>query len=178
LTPKVTSISDRLAIRTFSPEETVEVAKALAAALPAGACVALYGDLGAGKTVFARGLIHGLGVPDEVPVTSPTFVIVSEYEGRVPIHHIDAYRLGGTADIVDLGSRELFFEKAVSIVEWAERIERALPEERVDVALTVAGETERNIEIRPRGRVYAEAVAAAGERLNEPRRHRDTEKTQ
>ena len=158
MTPKVTSTSDRLAITTTSPDETAVVAKALGAALPAGACVALYGDLGAGKTVFARGLIHGLGVPDEVPVTSPTFVIVSEYEGRVPIHHIDAYRLTGSADIVDLGSREIFFENAVSIIEWAERIEPALPEERIDVAMAVTGESERSIEIRPRGRAYVERL--------------------
>ncbi len=132
--------------------------------LPAGACVALYGDLGAGKTVFARGLIHALGVPAGVPVTSPTFVIVSEYEGRGPIHHVDAYRLAGAGDIVDLGSRELFFGDAISIVEWAERVERALPDDRVDVRLAVSGETSRRIEISGRGdagRAAASALAAA-----------------
>ena len=159
MTLKVTSTSGKLRAVSESPEETIALAGALGAALAPGMCVALYGELGAGKTVFARGLIRGLGVADNIPVTSPTFVIVSEYEGRVPVHHIDAYRLGGSSDIVDLGSRELFFSDAVSIVEWAERIAGALPEERIDVQFSVAGETAREIEIAATGKAAADAVA-------------------
>jgi tRNA threonylcarbamoyladenosine biosynthesis protein TsaE len=159
LTLKVTNTSPGLTAVSGSVEDTIKLARALGAVLPAGACVALYGDLGAGKTVFARGLIHGLGVADDVAVTSPTFVIVSEYSGRVPIHHVDAYRLAGAGDIVELGSREMFFSDAVSIVEWPERIEGALADERLDVRLAVAGESVRTIELAATGKTHVEALA-------------------
>jgi tRNA threonylcarbamoyladenosine biosynthesis protein TsaE len=98
-------------------------------------------------------------------VTSPTFVIVTEYEGRLPVHHIDAYRLARPSDIVDLGSRELFFCDAVSIIEWADRIAGALPDERLDVTLTLAGESERRLEIAPRGCLYEKLPAGLREAL-------------
>jgi tRNA threonylcarbamoyladenosine biosynthesis protein TsaE len=110
--------------------------------------------LGSGKTVFARGLIHGLGVGAETHVTSPTFVIVSEYLGRLPIHHVDAYRLSGPVDIVNLGSRELFFEDAVSVVEWADRIEEALPEDRLEIHLEVTGVDSRRITVSAPGETH------------------------
>ena len=166
MTLKVTSTSDRFVVESKSPEETLSVGRRIGEALGAGSCVALYGELGAGKTVFARGLVRGLGVAEEAAVTSPSFVIVSEYKGRLGVHHVDAYRLAGSSDIVDLGSRELFFGDEVSIVEWAERIEAALPEERIDVALSVEGETRRRIEMRARGegaaRVLGELKKALG----------------
>jgi len=104
--------------------------------------------------VLVRGIARGLGVDEKAAVTSPTFVIVSEYQGRFPLHHIDAYRLHGEKDIVDLGSRELFFEEAVSVVEWADRIMGALPDERLDVQLATTGESERRIAVTPRGKAY------------------------
>lgn len=125
--------------------------RVLAADLSPGACVALYGELGSGKSVFARGLIHGLGVAETVPVTSPTFIIINEYEGRLPVHHVDAYRLSGARDIVHLGSRELFFGRAVSVVEWADRVEEALPEGRINVSLEVTGRSARRISISASG---------------------------
>lgn len=164
---RVTSTSGKVAAKSDSPDETMRLARALGKALPPGTCVALYGELGAGKTVFARGLIHGLGVADEVPVTSPTFVIVSEYAGRVPIHHIDAYRLAGAGDMVDLGSREMFFSDAVSIIEWAERIADALPDERIDVRMGVAGEAARTIEIEALGERHLETLARLAENSDE-----------
>ena len=119
-------MSDSFTIETSGPDETEKTAAALAALLESGACIALYGHLGAGKTVFARGIIRGLGVPPATAVTSPTFIIVNEYEGRLPVHHVDAYRLAGEAEIVALGSRELFFDRPVSVIEWADRIEGLL----------------------------------------------------
>jgi len=156
-------------IESFGPEETAACAKALAGLLGPGSCVALYGELASGKTVFAAGLIHGLGVPEEVAVTSPTFVIVSEYRARLPIHHVDAYRLCGAAEIVEIGSRELFFDEAVSVVEWADRIERALPDERFEVVLTVTGRTTRRISFRATGAACRSVLEAFAGRLFEAR---------
>lgn len=148
-----------------SPLETERVARVVAAQLDAGGCVALYGELGAGKSVFTRGLIHGLGVGEEVAVTSPTFVIVSEYEGRVRIHHVDAYRLSGPGDIVGLGSRELFFEEAVSVVEWADRVEKALPDERLDVSFEITGREGRRLCLSAAGEWWREALRKVNEAL-------------
>ncbi len=149
---------DRLTIESTSPDETRAAGRLLAKALFPGACIALYGDLGAGKTVLAGGVIHGIGVPDETPVTSPTFVIISEYEGRLAVHHVDAYRLSGEADILELGSRELFFEEAVSVIEWAERIEGAIPDERLSVKMTVSGSESRHIEVTAKGSAHVKAL--------------------
>ncbi|MCD6405488.1 MAG: tRNA (adenosine(37)-N6)-threonylcarbamoyltransferase complex ATPase subunit type 1 TsaE [Planctomycetes bacterium] len=136
------------------------LARLAAEHLSPGLCIALYGELGSGKTVFASGLIHGLGVDDAVPVTSPTFVIVSEYEARLPVHHVDAYRLSGARDIVHLGSRELFFGEAISVVEWADRIENALPADRMDISFEITGPTARRISISPRGKASREALVS------------------
>jgi tRNA threonylcarbamoyladenosine biosynthesis protein TsaE len=88
--------------------------------------IALRGGLGAGKTTFAKGLARGLGVTEEV--TSPTYTIVSEYEGRLTLHHVDAYRLSGPEDFESAGGEELFADPdGVCLIEWSERIEGALP---------------------------------------------------
>jgi tRNA threonylcarbamoyladenosine biosynthesis protein TsaE len=126
--------------------------------------VALYGELGSGKTVFAAGVIHGLGVEETVAVTSPTFIIVNEYKGRLPVHHVDAYRLRGAKDIVSLGSRELFFDRAASVVEWADRVEDALPDGRVNVSLEITGPTARRISISASG-PFREVLSGLAEDL-------------
>lgn len=161
---KVTSTSESVTIESSSPDETEAAAAALAELLSEGACVALYGELGSGKTVFARGLLRGLGIGSDVAVTSPTFVIVSEYAARVPVHHIDAYRLHGASDIVALGSRELFYNEAVSVVEWADRIEDALPEERLNIVLSITGAEGRRLAFSATGaacRALLESFATA-----------------
>ncbi len=162
---KVTATSEGVTIDSGGAGETETAARGLAELIRPGTCVALYGQLGSGKTVFARGLIYGLGVGSEVHVTSPTFVIVSEYLGRLPIHHVDAYRLSGPPDIVSLGSRELFFEDAVSVVEWADRIEEALPEDRLDVRLEVTGTDSRRITVSAPGESHGGLPGRLGEIL-------------
>lgn len=131
-------------IRTHSEEETMQVARDLAASLALGSVVLLYGELGAGKTVFVRGLAEGLGAdPDEV--TSPTFTLIQEYRGRVPLFHVDLYRIDEPRDIEELGLDELG-ASGVLAIEWAER----LPERQasaIDVRIEDAGENERQIRI-------------------------------
>jgi len=101
-----------------------------------GTVIAFKGPLGAGKTTMAKGLARGLGV--EETVTSPTFTIVSEYEGRLRLHHIDAYRLSGTEDFSALGGEDILADpEGVSLVEWSERIEAALPPDAACIELSV-----------------------------------------
>jgi tRNA threonylcarbamoyladenosine biosynthesis protein TsaE len=104
----------------------MDLAERLGALAPGGSVIALRGGLGAGKTTFAKGFARGLGVGDEV--TSPTYTIVSEYEGRLRLHHVDAYRLSGPEDFDSVGGGELLADPGgVCLIEWSERIEAALP---------------------------------------------------
>ena len=135
---------------TRSPAETLDFGASLGEALRPGDVVALIGDLGAGKTWFTKGVARGLGVAPE-EVTSPTFVLMRVYEGRLALHHFDAYRLGGEADFLDLGAEEVFFGDGASVVEWADRVPAALPEDRLDVRIEVAGETERDFALSHTG---------------------------
>ncbi|MBN2582615.1 MAG: tRNA (adenosine(37)-N6)-threonylcarbamoyltransferase complex ATPase subunit type 1 TsaE [Planctomycetes bacterium] len=138
--------------------ETQRFATALAQRLVAGDVVCLYGQLGAGKTYFTKGLVGGLGgAADEV--TSPTFVLMQTYEARLTVYHFDAYRLTDSAQMRDIGSDETFYDDGLSVVEWADRVPEALPPERYDVRLTVRGETSRLIEIAGLGPRQAETVA-------------------
>lgn len=109
------------------PEQTAAVARRLARRLSRGSVVALIGPLGAGKTVFVKGLAQGLGLTGEDPV-SPTFTLINEYEGSVPLYHVDLYRLEDPAEVDELGLQEYFDGPGVTAVEWAERAAHLLPE--------------------------------------------------
>ena len=117
---------------TNSPEETEELGRRLAAVLTPGSVVAYTGDLGAGKTAFTRGLARGLGI--EGGVTSPTFTIVNEYEGRrMPLFHFDMYRLGGEEELFDIGWDDYLARGGVCAVEWSENVAGALEGDAVRV---------------------------------------------
>lgn len=153
--------------RTSSPEATRALAAALAPLLEAGDVISLVGDLGAGKTAFAQGLAHGLGV--EGPVTSPTFTIVQEYEGRLPVAHVDVYRLDTVQDLYDLGFDELIDDGRVTIVEWGDLIAPALPADHLVVRIDPGdADTERVLELSFHGAwtgrraVIEQALADAG----------------
>ncbi len=134
-----------------SVEQTMRLGAALAQIVELGDMLALSGQLGAGKTQFVRGFAAGLGA-DERLVSSPTFVLMSEYSGRLPVVHIDAYRMNDLSDLESIGwSRELL-HGSVTLVEWAERLRDELPNDRLEIAFEHAGETQRRIEIVPRGR--------------------------
>ena len=143
-----------LAVRTRSSEETFSLAARVGTILRAGDVVALAGDLGMGKTVFAKGIACALGV-DEV-VVSPTFTLVREYEGRVPLVHVDVYRLDHLQELHDVGFDELLGGRAVTVVEWGDRVSALLPVDRLDVLLTPGdGDDDRLVTFAPAGRSWA-----------------------
>jgi tRNA threonylcarbamoyladenosine biosynthesis protein TsaE len=131
-------------IVTASEEETSAAGARLAESLRAGDVVLLYGDLGAGKTAFVRGLAEGLGAPGD-EVSSPTFTIVQEYAGRVTLYHVDLYRLE-EREVDDLGLEELVLGDGVVAIEWAERW-RDRPDDAIEVRIDDAGDERRRIRI-------------------------------
>ena len=133
-------------IETRSAEETAAVGGKLAEDLVAGDVVALTGALGAGKTCFTQGVARGLGAGGRV--VSPTFVLVNEYRGRLPIHHVDAYRTESLTELLDLGLEELLSGDGVTIVEWADKLAPLLPPHTIHVHIDGVGDEPRRITIR------------------------------
>lgn len=135
---------------SHSPEETQAVGARLGARLRAGDVVACIGELGAGKTCFLQGLAGGLGV--ETDVTSPTFVLVNQYRGRLPVYHVDAYRTESLTELVDLGLEEMLHGDGVTVIEWADKLLPLLPPSTITVTITGLGDQPREIVIdRPDG---------------------------
>lgn len=144
---------------THAPAETAALAAALGARLRAGDVVCLSGEMGTGKTVFAQGLAAGLEVTE--PVSSPTFALVHAYSGRVPVWHLDTYRVESTDELIDLGWDDLLTGGGVVIVEWPERIAPGLPPDRLDVLLEYGAGDTRALTLAARGPRSAALLAAA-----------------
>lgn len=129
-----------------SPDETRRFARELATTLRRGDCIALRGQLGAGKTCFVRGLVEGLG-GDPRGVSSPTFVLLNVYDTpRGSVFHLDAYRVAGPDDFDAIGFDELLTQEGFVVIEWPERVAALLPDERLEVHLEAVSDTERRIE--------------------------------
>lgn len=144
-----------------SPELMADAGAALGRVVAAGDAVALVGELGAGKTVFVQGLARGLGVPDSTPVTSPTFTLVNEYRGgRLPLFHVDLYRLEREEELEDIGLDDLYRGDAVVAVEWFDRFPGAAPRDYLEVRIAGVSETARRLEITPRGPRAARLAAS------------------
>ena len=134
--------------KTKSFEETKKFGRSLAKQLRTGSVVAMIGPLGSGKTVLIQGICSGLGV--EKPVTSPSFVIINEYPGRLHkspiwIYHFDLYRLENVEEFIKLGYEEYFYGKGITLIEWAEKVGPFLPKKRWEVNLKILSENEREI---------------------------------
>lgn len=151
---------------TRSADETSALGARLAGLLRGGDVIVLSGDLGTGKTVLAKGIGRGLGVRE--PIVSPTFTIVREYEGDLPVHHVDVYRLDHLQEAIDLGFDELLDDRHVTIIEWGEAVGALLPADRLEVRLATlppeeAEDDARVVELRATGRSWEarrEALAA------------------
>jgi tRNA threonylcarbamoyladenosine biosynthesis protein TsaE len=140
-----------LELELQSEADTLALARSLAAVLEGGDVIGLEGGLGAGKTTFARGAVHGLGVTEETAVTSPTFALLHLYEGRLPIAHADFYRLAGEAEIEELGVDELIEEGAVLIVEWGRKFPGMSSRTVLWVELEIVSDLGRRARLRPQG---------------------------
>lgn len=140
----------RIGVTTGSREETEHVGEQIGRAARPDDVIALWGELGSGKTTLVRGIARGLGI-DEREVTSPTFVIVHEHEGgRLPLFHIDFYRLS-PGDAPSTGWDEALSRGGLTAIEWPDRVERSLPADRLDVHLTNEGADERHLQLEPTG---------------------------
>jgi len=152
------AVRERVVV-TRDPAATRNLAARLAAAARPGDLLCLVGDLGAGKTQFAKGFAVGLGIDDVV--SSPTFVLMSEYAGRLPMFHLDLYRLADGADALAGGLIDERQLEGVALVEWAERLGDALPAGRLDVLINGTGDDERRITLRTGSDDYERYLEAA-----------------
>ncbi len=130
---------------THCEAETEALGEAFSKNLPAGTVVALYGDLGCGKTAFVRGMARGMGL--SALVTSPTFTIVNEYLGERPLFHFDMFRLGGSEELYDIGWEDYLSRKGVCVVEWSENVPEAFEGDEVRIHFTRTGDNDREISV-------------------------------
>ncbi|GAB6166437.1 tRNA (adenosine(37)-N6)-threonylcarbamoyltransferase complex ATPase subunit type 1 TsaE [Thermostilla marina] len=134
---------------SHSEDETRELGRRVTEQLPPGAVVALVGDLGAGKTRWVQGMGEALGVPPE-SIVSPTFVLIHEYAGRVPLYHFDVYRIT-PEEFADLGPDEYFEGDGICVIEWADRVTEQLPPDRVEVCFQIIDNSTRRLVVTGHG---------------------------
>ncbi len=145
------SSPDIFDIITYEPEQTRVLGLQFGEALKGGMVLALEGDLGCGKTVFVKGLAEGLNVPEDIYVTSPSYTLIHEYPGRLPLFHIDLYRIENAVDIDELGLFDIMGGKNVVAIEWAERIRDALPAGGMTLRFEILNDEIRKISMRASG---------------------------
>jgi len=129
-----------------SAEETINTGIEIGSKLKAGDIVALKGNLAAGKTTITKGIALSLGIEEEV--TSPTYTLISEYEGKIPLYHMDMYRIESIEEFEMLGADDLLFGKGVSVIEWSERIEEYLPEDHIVIDIQRQDDGKRHITVK------------------------------
>ena len=140
-------ISRQFQITTLTPDETQKLGKTIGKWIEHPLVIGLTGDLGSGKTAFVQGLAEGLEVPGDYYITSPTFTLINEYPGRLPLFHIDLYRLDGISDLEDIGLDELLYGQAVIAIEWAEKISDGLPAEHLTMTFEITDDDYRRISL-------------------------------
>ncbi len=148
---------DTLDFISHSETQTRRLGVRLASFLMPGDVLALSGDLGTGKTRWAQGVCKGLAVTE--PVVSPTFTLVNEYTGHLPVYHIDLYRIVNESEVLTFGLEDYLYGDGVTLIEWAERAGSYLPENHLSIELFHLEETKRRVVLRPYGRRYADLLA-------------------
>lgn len=143
-------------ITTHSEEETMELAENFESEKFPNMIICLQGDLGSGKTIFTKGIAKALGIDENI--TSPTFNIIKEYEGELPLYHMDLYRLEETSG--DIGIEDYFTKNGVVVIEWADIIKDKLPEERLDINIKIVNDEVRILHITPYGKQYEDLCEA------------------
>jgi tRNA threonylcarbamoyladenosine biosynthesis protein TsaE len=124
-----------------------------------GDIITLAGTLGAGKTALTQAIGRGLGLDPRIYITSPTFGLLHEYQGRIPLYHLDLYRLGSEEEIESLGFPEYFYGHGLTVIEWPERLGSLMPAERLHIELIISGETSRTAHLTPHGEHWQKKVA-------------------
>jgi tRNA threonylcarbamoyladenosine biosynthesis protein TsaE len=137
--------------QTHSPEETQAIGEQFGQTLKPGDVVALIGDLGAGKTCLTQGIARGVGIFTDQVVNSPSYTLINEYEGAIPVYHIDLYRLEHHGEIVELGLEEYLEGDGICIIEWADRMLELLPKHHIRLQIRWEDEFTRTIELRCSG---------------------------
>lgn len=143
-------------VTTRNEMDTIEIAQNFESEKFPNMIICLDGELGSGKTVFTKGIANALGVKESV--TSPTFTIIKEYDGELPLYHMDVYRLNGNVE--GTGIEEYFTKGGVVVIEWADTIKDILPEDRLDIKFKVVGENTRILILTPHGQKYEELCEA------------------
>lgn len=143
-------------ITTYNERETIELAQNFESEKFPNMIICLDGELGSGKTIFTKGIANALGIQESI--TSPTFTIIKEYEGELPLYHMDVYRLNG--DVDGTGIEEYFTKGGVVVIEWADMIKDILPKERLEIKFRVAGENKRVLILKPYGQKYEDLCEA------------------
>ena len=143
-------------IKTRNERDTIELAQNFESEKFPNMIICLNGELGSGKTVFTKGIANALGI--EESITSPTFTIIKEYEGELPLYHMDAYKLDGNYEGV--GIEDYFTKGGVVVIEWADTIKDILPAERLDIKFKVVGENKRVLVLKPYGKAYEDLCEA------------------
>ncbi|MCF8067341.1 MAG: tRNA (adenosine(37)-N6)-threonylcarbamoyltransferase complex ATPase subunit type 1 TsaE [Desulfobacterales bacterium] len=149
-----------LQITSKSIEETQFLGKRIGEHLSASTVIAMTGDLGSGKTCFVQGLARGLDVPDDCYVTSPTYTLINEYPGRLPLFHVDLYRLEHIDDIEDIGLYDIFNINSIIAIEWAERLHMSDLPEHLIVKIKISGDETRTISFSASGQLYYDLIQA------------------
>lgn len=134
-----------ITLTTHTAEETIELGRKIGSLLKKGDIIAMQGTLAAGKTTITKGIAEALGVKDNI--TSPTFCLISEYEGKMPLYHMDVYRLDGTEDFAGLGTEDMLYGEGVSIIEWSEKVMSELPKKTIILKLEPHEDGSRTITI-------------------------------
>ena len=143
-------------VTTKNEMDTIEIAQNFESEKFPNMIICLDGELGSGKTVFTKGIANALGVKESI--TSPTFTIIKEYDGELPLYHMDVYSLNGSVE--GTGIEEYFHKGGVVVIEWADMIHDILPEERLDIKFKVVGENSRVLILKPHGKKYEELCEA------------------
>lgn len=143
-------------ILSSSDDETLALGQCLGQCLRSGHIIGLIGELGAGKTCFSRGVVQGLGIPSNVLISSPTFTLINEYPGQVPIYHMDFYRLHHLDELIDIGVDDIFRGSGVCIVEWFDRFSKDFSLDHLQIHFLIQDDNIRQIEAICRGEEYIE----------------------
>ncbi|MGL4986710.1 MAG: tRNA (adenosine(37)-N6)-threonylcarbamoyltransferase complex ATPase subunit type 1 TsaE [Treponemataceae bacterium] len=138
-------ISHQHIFNSLSADQTIEIGKKIAKKITNSDIIALNGTLGAGKTTFTKGFAAELGVLEEI--TSPTYTIISEYEGLIPLYHIDVYRLENEDDFIELGGEDFLFGDGVCLIEWSEKIKNLLPKKTITINFSIKKDNSRRITV-------------------------------